>query len=342
MVHKSDIRFNILFWSVYFLYEWLGNASVEDEYLRYLINALVIVPLTFLAAWVTVHLLFKKYFIEDRKLTFWLVFIISVLGFTLLRRTFNYYYTYPLYFPQALLSMPFLYWPKLLIEAVNTYLIVGFYAMFYFFRELYKQQRISQELREDKLKTELKLLKAQVQPHFIFNTLNNIYSMAKQGHPKTADLIYRLSGFLSYNLYDSGKQTVTVAQEVDHVKHYIELEKIRHDTSLDIAMNIFDSLEGYRLSPMLLLPLVENAFKHGFDQQANNGWIRIDLSIKDHWLTFKVENSSNGASTEEQVDHSGIGLDNLKKRLAILYPEKHYLQCRQDTNSYLVTLKLKM
>ena len=339
---KGEIRFNLFFWGSYFLYEWLGNASVGDEYYRYFINAVVLVPLTLVAAVFTVHFLYKRYFLKEKKKSFWWLLAISLLVFTLLRRTFNYYYTYPLYFPEALLTMPYLYWPKLLIEAVNMYLIVGLYAMFYFVRELYKQQQISDSLRQNKVETELKLLKSQVQPHFIFNTLNNIYSLAKNGHAHTAELIYRLSAFLSYNLYDSRQDTIPATQELEYVRHYVELEKIRHGDSLDVSINVFDALDGYRISPMLFLPLVENAFKHGVGESAEGSWIRIDLSATDQGLTLKVENSLPEYDSGSNGKQGGIGLANVRKRLEIVYPGNHNLQCLKDENSYLVILRLKL
>jgi sensor histidine kinase YesM len=338
---KSEIRFNVFFWLTYFLYEWLGNASVGNEYSRYLINALVMVPLTFTAAMFTVHFLLKKYFLKGRKQRFWLLFIGSAILFCLIRRTFNYYYTYPNYYPQGLIDMPYLYWPKLLIEAVNTYLIVGLYAMFYFVRELYKQQRISHELEQDKVETELQLLKSQVQPHFMFNTLNNIYSLSEHGNPKTSDLIYRLSAFLSYSLYDSRQDTITVQQELDYIQHYIELERIRYGDELDVSINVFHSVEGFRISPMLFLPLVENAFKHGLGDSKERCWIRLDLTVQEDWLTLKIENSLPEDYVERESRHSGIGLKNVKKRLDILYPGKHQLQCMKEEDSFLTILKIK-
>lgn len=338
---KSEIKFNICFWGAYFIYEWLGNASVGSEYTRYFINAMVIVPLTCITSLFTVHYLVRHYYLREHKTMFWILFVLSAIIFTLVRRTFNYYYTYPLYFPEGLNTMSFLYGPKLLIEAVNTYLIVGLYALFYFIREYYNQQRISDELRQDKVETELKLLKSQVQPHFIFNTLNNIYSFAKTGHPKAPDLIYRLSGFLSYNLYDSNKEYVPLTQELDYIRHYIELERIRYGDTLDVSMNEFDPLEGYYVSPLLFLPFVENAFKHGPSLKVEDSWIRIDLSAKEDWLTFKIENSIPNGHGQNNSKIGGIGIENSIRRLEILYPGRHILQCKKDNDSYLVILRLK-
>lgn len=152
---RENILFNVKFWLTYFFYEWLANASVGDEYHRYFINAIVIVPLTFLASVVTVHVLFRNYYLKQRLVFFWAGIIITMVIFTVVRRTFNYYYTYPLYFPEGNISMPFLFFPKLLIELVNTYLIVALYSIFYFIKSWYQQQRQIQALAQQNIEAEL-------------------------------------------------------------------------------------------------------------------------------------------------------------------------------------------
>lgn len=338
---KKEIRFNSFFWIIYFIYQWLAYASVGDEYYRYLISAFVLVPITFLAAFFTIHVLFKKYFLTGRKKIFWMLFSVGVLVFAFARRGFIYFYIYPNYMPHALLEIPYLYWPKLLIEAVNVYSTVGLYAMFYFINELYKQQRISFELRQDKVETELQLLKSQIHPHFIFNTLNNIYSLAEHGHSKTKNLIYRLSAFLSYSLYEGIKDVIPLSKELNHIKHYIELEKIRYDGELDVSINVFKSLEGFMISPLLLLPLVENAFKHGLVDGSTKNWIRLDFILQDDWLIFKIENSMQNNSPNDSSDHNGIGIKNITKRLDILYPSRHSFQLLKEKGSFLAILKIK-
>lgn len=341
-LYKKNIAFNILFWALYFLYEWLGNAAINNEYRRFLINASVIVPITLGATLVTVHVLIKRYFLQGKKTTFWIAFGITAIVFTLLRRSFNYYYTYPIYWPGAQNATNLIFFPKLLIEGVNIYLIVGLYTMFYFMRAWYEQQRKSQALQKDKIEAQLELLKSQVQPHFIFNTLNNIYSFSIQNNTRTSEMIYRLSALLSYMLYDSKQHIIPLKKELDYVNNYIELEKIRYGDRLDISMNVFDAVDHFYITPLLLLPLIENSFKHGICNIGNN-WIRIDISMIDDWLSVKIENSyenKNGKSVNGN-NGNGIGLDNVKKRLDILYHAKHEFKYMPDGHSFLTILKIK-
>ncbi|KAA2243782.1 histidine kinase [Chitinophaga agrisoli] len=338
---KKNIAFSLLFWAFYFLYEWVGNASVDSEYKRYFINAIVIVPITFFATWLTIHVLIERYYFTGKRTAFWLLFGGSAVVLTLIRRAFNYYYTYPLYYPQGQVTMPYLFPPKLLIEAVSMYLIVALYAMFYFLRAWYEQQRATQQLLKDKAEAQLELLKSQVQPHFIFNTLNNIYSYAMQNNQQTAELIYRLSALLSYMLYDSRQTTIALSKELEYINNYIELEKIRYGKRLDVSFNIFDPVDHFKIPPLLLLPLVENSFKHGVSSNLKDCWIRMDISLKDEWLSVKIENSYEERDYAHNGHKNGIGLENVKKRLEILYQGKHEFRCIQEGDSFLTILKLK-
>jgi hypothetical protein len=337
--NKSNVKLSVLFWLLYFLYEWIGQASIANEYHRYLINALVIVPIAGLATYVT-QVLIKQYLLKKRTTAFRIGLIVSVIAFALIRRAFNYYYTYPHYYPHGQ-YMPFLFPPKVIIEAVNIYLIVALYTMFYFLRAWYEQQRLAQELLRDKAVAQLELLKNQVQPHFIFNTLNNIYSLSLKNNPRTSDLIYRLSSLLSYMLYDSRQELIPVSKEMEYIHNYIELEKIRYGERLDVSVNCFDAVDKFTIPPLLILPLVENSFKHGVSNDVGNSWIRVDLTVKDDWLTVKIENSRVADSLTEHALYKGIGMENVKKRLEIIYPDRHEFKCMSEGQSFLTILKIK-
>jgi sensor histidine kinase YesM len=339
--NKNNVRLGVLFWLLYFLYEWLGQAAFSCEYRRYFINACAIVPITGMATWFTIQLLIKKFLLKKRIVAFRIGFVVGVVAFTLARRAFNYFYTYPHYWPEGFKTTSYWWFPKLLIEGVNIYLIVALFTMFYFLRDWYEQQRIAQELQRDKAIAQLELLKNQVQPHFIFNTLNNIYSLSQKNSPRTSDLIYRLSSLLSYMLYDSRQEFIPVSKEMEYIHNYIELEKIRYGERLDVAVNCFDSVDQFTIPPLLILPLVENSFKHGVSNDVGNSWIRVDLSVKDDWLTVKIENSRIADACNGHAVYNGIGIENVKKRLEIIYPEKHEFKCMSEGQSFLTILKIK-
>lgn len=335
---NNQYIFTILFWILYFLYEWLSVPSMSGEYKRYFVSACVMVPTTFTAAMLTVHVYFAKFYLRNKKQLFWIASVLTMLILLVLRRLFYYYHTYPLYYPEGM-RLPFLYVPKLIIDFVNMYLIVGLYSLIYFFRSYYEQQKLNATLQKEMLRSELELLKLQVHPHFIFNTLNNIYSFSIQQKPIAADLIHRLSSFLDYNLYRAKENAVPLISEIEYIQHYIELEKIRFGDRLDVSVNILSEIDDFYISPMLLLPLVENAFKHGAGRLQKDAWIRIDVSIKQHVLTVKIEN--NYIEPLNQPAHAGIGLENVKRRLEILYEHSHELSIMKELSTFLVVLKVK-
>lgn len=337
MLKNKILRTNLIFWTCYFLYEWLANAAYDDQYQQHLISAALYTPLLFAATIFTIHVLIKQYYSKGQKGKFWMGLIISMLAFGIARRALNYYIIYP---PTWRTTQAFLFAPKIIFEIVGTYLIVALNAMFYFLQAWYEQQRITQTLQKDKVEAQLELLKSQVQPHFIFNTLNNIYSLSTQNSPKTSDLIYRLSSLLSYTLYDSRKTAIPLEQEMEYISNYIELEKIRYGERLDISVNILNDTTHIHISPFLLLPLVENCFKHGVSNEIDTCWIRLDVLHNDGWLIIKAENSKspNGKCNGTR---NGIGLENVKRRLEILYPGRHEFRCIDEEQTFLAVLKIK-
>ncbi len=322
----NTIWFNLIFWTIYFLYEWLGRGASIDQYDFYFVKSCV-------------HFLFDIYYLKNKKTAFWIGQIIVAIVFVMLIRVVSYYYFYPNYYPKGNEDV-FFFGPKILIEFVNLYLIVSLYGMFIFMRSWYQQQQILQELSQAKIAAELELLKSQVQPHFIFNMLNNIYSGAFKKSPETAQQILKLSNFIEYNLYDSKKEMVSLADELAYIKNYVDLQKIRVGEKLDISINVFDDINGIQIPPMLLLPIIENCFKHGVHKSINPSWVRVDVSSKEHEITIKIENSIESDTQSFFNQNSGLGLKNVKRRLELIYPNAHEFKTFVEENSFLIILKL--
>jgi len=341
MLKNKIVRTNVIFWTCWFLYEWLANAAYDSKYEQHFVQTALFAPIMIGATLFTIFILIKQFYLKGEKLKFWLLLIGSMLIFGIGRRAINYFIIYQNYSPEWKMNQAFLFVPKIMFEIVGLYLIVALNAMFYFLQAWYEQQRISQTLQKDKAEAQLELLKSQVQPHFIFNTLNNIYSLSTQNSPKTSDLIYRLSSLLSYSLYESRKPIIPLEQELEYINNYIELEKIRYGDRLDIAVNVLNDISCVSISPFLLLPIVENCFKHGASNEIDGCWIRLDVLFKDDWLIIKAENSKSFSSRSNGM-HNGIGLENVKQRLDILYKNRHEFRCIEEDQSYLVVLKIKM
>ncbi|OJJ14029.1 hypothetical protein BKI52_44390 [marine bacterium AO1-C] len=209
--------------------------------------------------------------------------------------------------------------------------------------ELLKQRKLkrAQEasiLKSENLETELKFLKSQINPHFLFNALNNIYTLAYIKATEAPDMILKLSDMLRYILYDCTTEEVPIAKEINYLKNYIELQQLKAD-DIDIQVTIDEFAPQVKIAPMLLIPFIENSFKHSKIEDTQEGWIRIALLHQDQQICFKVSNSKPPQNfTKDKV--GGIGLQNVKRRLELLYPHRYNLEIVEEADSFKATLLL--
>ena len=199
-----------------------------------------------------------------------------------------------------------------------------------------RNERLNKELETQKLTAELAYLKSQVNPHFLFNTLNNIYALAYKQSPDTPDAIMKLSLLMRYMLYESNDTMVSLDKEVDHIRNFIDLQKLRLREQTSIKFNITGELSGIQIAPMLLMTLVENAFKHGLVSKNEIG-ITLDLAVEHDRIVFSTVNNT---STHKKREFGGIGLENLKRRLKLLYSNRHELSFEEKNGTFYATLIL--
>ena len=207
------------------------------------------------------------------------------------------------------------------------------------FKHWNAKQQQWREAEQEKASAQLQLLKAQLHPHFLFNTLNNIYGFALESSHKTPQLILKLSSLLSYMLYECKADEVLLEKEVGIMKDYIDLERERYADSIDISLNIEGGIRDHFISPLMILPFLENAFKHGTSEQIEKRWLSIDISVKDSTLNCKVINSKN----ERVPFHEhGVGINNIRRRLELLYPGRHELKLSDEGPFFVVALMLEL
>lgn len=221
-----------------------------------------------------------------------------------------------------------------------TYMFMQFLAIgsLAYFKHSLKQDQQLKVLKEQQLISELTYLKTQLQPHFFFNTLNNIYSLALQQSKETAPLVAKLAEMMRYILYKADQELVPLQDEITFISNYVEVEQIRYRSAITINFEVQGIDTQGEISPLLLLPFIENAFKHGVQEEEKNGFVEIVIcKIKDE-LTLEVKNSI--AKTKEIT--GGIGLANVKRRLSILYPDKHNLEIKNNGEIFEVSLTLKI
>ncbi len=205
-----------------------------------------------------------------------------------------------------------------------------------------KKEKEAIHSEKEKLETELKFLKSQVNPHFLFNALNNIYSLSVMQAPQTSESVMQLSEILRYMVYDSNEEKVPLESEIAYIENYVNLKLLKDSRGMDVQLNLDKSSPRLMIPPLLFIPFVENAFKHSKIENLRSGFIKIDLKTQNGQVQFKVQNSlpANGF-TKDKV--GGVGLENIQKRLDLLYPgDQHDLKIRQTEGQFDIDLKLSL
>ena len=207
------------------------------------------------------------------------------------------------------------------------------------FKDLFTMKLAKTELEQDNLKLEYNFLKSQLNPHFLFNTLNNMYSFSVVAPGKVGDMILRLADLMRYSLYETNEEYVSLEKEITFLESYMALQRIRHDREAKIEYNLVGNTANKKITPLLLITFLENAFKHGLQSTAGANWIEISLEIKFDILVFKIRNNM----VDSKVKHSGgLGLSNAYKRLSYYYPQCHNLLIQNTNSIYSVELTISL
>ncbi|MCX7548100.1 histidine kinase [Xanthomarina sp. F1114] len=315
------------------------NYSYFKTKKRIILNVLALMALFFMALFIDS---FMK--MPDNPVTF-ILLMVFWFGFAyLLIPVFIKKYWKLIVFIYGPLFLYFLYL-RLFSGNLETYLeIKEDFPFFIFFLPIpmlfliwvFEQWKWVQNLKAEKSKAELSLLRSQINPHFFFNTLNNLYALTVKQSEKAPEVILKLSDMMRYTIYEGDKEMVTLEDEIKYVNNYIELHKIRYKKSVDIAFN-HDVDTSLTIAPLLYIILLENAFKHGIETLTENAFIHINLKEETDFIIFSIENNFD---PNEISSSNGIGLQNLKRRLSLLYKNKHELQVDVLNNLYKTTLKI--
>ncbi|MEO9872476.1 sensor histidine kinase [Ekhidna sp.] len=338
------ILWHFVFWIVFISFFALVYGSFEEDYGRQYLILLTDAVLQIPAVYFTLYFLMPKFLFKERYIEFiiYLVLVILVvsgllwLNYVLVQK--------PIFWPDNDYNPYFLNFGKMLKNTTKIYPVLVLAIVIKWFKYWYREQRANQLLVEEKLKAELNFLKAQVHPHFLFNTLNNLYALTLKQSKDAPEVVLKLSDLLNYMLYECTADEVLVEKEVKLLKDYISLEQIRYGERLNISFNILGQATAMRVAPLMLLPFVENSFKHGVSEEMDEAWVSIDLELKPERLTLKVENSkSKHEDRDDKFNYKqGIGLKNVRRRLELLYPEKHKLDMHDSEDSFLIVLNINL
>ena len=356
---RSDrIKRHLLFWFCYWFYFTALHAASpggkpEISYFRNIPFATLeafclLVPQAFLA-YAMLSFVLPQFLLRNRYLLSFAWFL-----FFAIATTFLCYVMFVKVAPvlmEALLPQRFMvrnprinvqnFYITLIVSGKGSLMAAGAVCSFKLIKYWYQKEKRNLELLKENTESQLKLLTAQVHPHFLFNTLNNIYSQTQTESPKGSKMIMQLSDLLRYILSEGNKTLVPLNKELQMLTDYINLEKVRYGNKLDLHVSTPGNTSNLGITPLLLLPFVENCFKHGASKFLTSPWINLKIELKGSTMIMKLMNGKDVYQTDEPVK-LGTGVDNVKKRLDLLYKDKYELQITDEPEVFVVDLKLEL
>ena len=326
---------HLLLWTGYALVEYVANLPHYPDPQELLRQTLFFLPVIALPFYLVAYGLVPRLLWKGQKTLFWLSCALVFLLVMLIRLQWTNWYAW--LNEGIAFDLPL---SKISKNLFRDYAVIGFAVALKVIRDWDKKDRLATRLQQEKREAELQFLRAQIHPHFLFNTLNNLYGLALTQSPHTADSILRLSGLLDFMLYQCNADRIPVEKELELIRHYLELERLRFGSRLQLAFRHPATETGLSVAPLLLLPFVENAFKHGASQTNDTVSIKITLAAEQQTLHFRVENTKPRQGQGLPEASHGIGLQNIEKRLRLLYPGKYQIQIRDEPDVFTADLKL--
>ncbi|PPK99591.1 sensor histidine kinase [Parapedobacter indicus] len=286
-------------------------------------------------AWLNIHWLIPRYLLRGRYGSYFGLVFVLIIGYLVVQSLYDYYLFGYVLGPNRNVHLS----ASLIYNFTHTSLYLLLTVALKFSIDWYVQREMLQEAQVGKLQAEVNYLRSQVNPHFLFNALNNLYALTLKKSEEAPDVVLKLAELMEYMLYESDEPYVPLAREINYLSNYLELEKIRQSNQADIRMTVTGTADRCRIPPFLILPLVENAFKHGIGKAAFDAYLYIDIQINQ---TLEVRIANSKPPFEEKEKNGGIGLLNLRKRLELLYPANYLLQITEQPDRYEVFLKIDL
>lgn len=320
---------HVLVWGLLFMLPFIRSAPSPDH--RFAGGPPPVFMIVQNVFWViffyfNIGVLIPAFFTKQKMM----LYVASLLGLFILL-----IFLYQLLLPMHEMHVGMVIFPFLFIVAISTtYWIIG---------DHFKNEKVQKERENESLKSELAFLRSQINPHFIFNVLNNMVALARKKSDALEPTLIRLSNLLHYMLYESDDDKISLEREIESIKDYVDLQRIRFGEQLMVQthFNMGEMATRFQIEPMLLIPFVENAFKHG-TEVIENPSIEITLLQEGNDLSFLVVNKFSAIKSGSMEKHTGIGLGNVKRRLELLYPNRHRLTVSRINENYVVNLQIKL
>jgi len=328
---------HILFWAAHIVFYAILYGSFADNYKQTFLEELMYAPGKMAFTYFVLYYLLPKFLLEGKYGAFTLWFIVASFAAGILQRYVAYNIHYPMYYPEYL-SDKFFYFAKIIKMFVYIYPVTFTAVAIKLLKYWYTNQKAQQVLKEEKLRAELNFLKTQIHPHFLFNTLNNLYALTLKKSERAPDMVLKLSELINYMLYECTSDEVLLSKEIKFIRNYIDIEKMRYGDKLDIDFRVSGDVGDRKIAPLILLPFVENCFKHGASEELLQSWVKVTVDVQPHVILIKVEN--NKASGNGHSKNEGIGIQNVKRRLDLLYTNRHELKIINGEETFLVVLTI--
>ncbi len=334
-ISENRLFWHVLYWiiSLAFLVFFLGYKTIGVSLTLWFILSMA--PIVILTTYFFTEFLIPKYLVKRKIIKFGLYSFYTIIG--------------SVYLELIMLVVIFIFGAELNIEAANfdglflvsgTYIPVVVSIAIKLYRTWQRSEEKSLRLLQQKTEEELKFLKSQIHPHFLFNTLNNLYALVMEKSDKAGDVVLQLSDLLSYILYDCKNDRLPLKKEYEQIKNYISLEKLRYGDRVKVELDIDKNTLDQYIMPLTLLPFVENSFKHGVKPTSARSHINLNISKHGNGIQIRLSNSI-PVKRNTQIS-GGIGLDNLKTRLDLYYGERYFLDKKVEEDSFTVILKIEL
>lgn len=333
----SQTVYHILFWLVTLLILTIVEGR-QHGFLFTFTNELINIFFYVLIVYFNLYYLIPSYLTRKRFLTYALLLILAAVIITPLKMLV--FYAKFSGMPEAqrdIIDNQYAYF-------LTTFFFAGTATIFKIVTDWVRQLKDKQEMETKKIQTELRFLKSQINPHFLFNTLNNLYALTLKKSDEAPEIVIKLSEMMRYMLYECNEKRVLLSKEIHYIRNYLDLESLRQGKNVDISFEVTGQVNNQEIAPLMFIPFLENAFKHGLSNHIEHGFVRIRMQVDGQTVDFFIENTK--APVRPQPDPNrrsgGIGLVNVHRRLNLIYPNRYDLRIDNNPNTYAVELTIEL
>jgi two-component system LytT family sensor kinase len=333
------VQYHLWFWGVYFLLNYLRWGAYFNDYEYSFKSNLVEFSLHIPLVYFNIYVLVPKYVLQNKYYKYTLALLMSLIVVYVLKTGLTYFIVSKDIWPEANRDYHPFDINHIVAVCIGELYVLAIATSIYLMLTWLKEKERNRAIMVNQNKIKLKYLKNQIQPHFFFNTLNNLYALSLESSDKVPDVIIKLSNLMEYVLYDiEGSKFVPLIKEIDYIQNYIEIEKLRFE-NVEVRINLESDIDTIKVPPLLFISLIENAFKHG---GVNNEKLKIKINVRvtNSMLEFEILN--NFVISQIKKNKKGIGLSNTKKRLKLIFKNNFNLTKKVKLNFYIITLQIPL